>query len=116
MQLGKERIKNLIICFIISSGVIQAQSFSLKQAQDYAIENYFESANAELEIKKSKARIWENTAMGLLHVNASGNYRYAADLEFDFDLSGGLPPGQDFIAVLSHQLKPPYFQNFPPKL
>ena len=101
MQLGKERIKNLIICFIISSGVIQAQSFSLKQAQDYAIENYFESANAELEIKKSKARIWENTAMGLLHVNASGNYRYAADLEFDFDLSGGLPPGQDFIAVFA---------------
>ena len=101
MQLGKERIKNLIICLIISSGVIQAQSFSLKQAQDYAIENYFESVNAGLEIKKSKARIWENTAMGLLHVNASGNYRYAADLEFDFDLSGGLPPGQDFIAVFA---------------
>ena len=39
--------------------------------------------------------------MGLLHVNASGNYRYAADLEFDFDLSGGLPPGQDFIAVFA---------------
>ena len=101
MQLGKYEIKNLIFWFIISTSIAQAQTFSLKQAQDYAIENYFEAVNAGLDIKKSKARIWENTAMGLLHVNASGNYRYAADLEFDFNLSGGLPPGQDFIAVFA---------------
>ena len=45
--------------------------------------------------------IWETTAIGLPHIDASGNYRYAADLEFDFDLSGGLPPGQDFIAAFA---------------
>ena len=101
MKFGKNKIKNLIFWFIVSAGLANAQSFSLKQAQDYAIENYFESVNAGLDIKKSKARIWENIAMGLPQVNASGSYRYAADLEFDFDLSGGLPPGQDFIAVFA---------------
>ncbi len=101
MKFGKKKIKNLIFWFIVSAGLAKAQSFSLKQAQDHAVENYFESVNAGLDIKKSKARIWENTAMGLPQVNASGSYRYAADLEFDFDLSGGLPPGQDFIAVFA---------------
>ena len=101
MKFGKNKIKNLIFWFIVSAGLAKAQSFSLKQAQDHAVENYFESVNAGLDIKKSKARIWENTAMGLPQVNASGSYRYAADLEFDFDLSGGLPPGQDFIAVFA---------------
>ncbi len=101
MQFVTKIIINTFIGFILFAGLARAQSFSLKQAQDYAIENYFESVNAELEIKKSKARIWENTAMGLPQVNASGNYRYAVDLEFDFDLPGGLPPGQDFIAVFA---------------
>tara|TARA_Y100000766_G_scaffold104753_1_gene89657 strand:- start:5575 stop:6903 length:1329 start_codon:yes stop_codon:yes gene_type:complete len=101
MQLVTKIIINIFIGLILFAGLASAQSFSLKQAQDYAIENYFESVNASLEVKKSKARIWENIAMGLPHVNASGNYRYAADLEFDFDLSGGIPPGQDFIAVFA---------------
>ncbi len=91
----------MIIGLTLFSGITNAQSFSLKQAQDYAIENYYESVNAGLDVKKSKARIWENTAMGLPHVNALGNYRYVADLEFDFDLSGGLPPGQNFLAAFA---------------
>lgn len=85
---------------LVSSGVY-AQDFTLKQAQDYAIEHYYESVNAGLDIQKSKAKIWETTAIGLPHVNATGSYRYAADLEFDFDLTGGLPPGQDFIAAFA---------------
>ena len=101
MPLVKNTVIVIFIGLTLTAGVASAQSFSLKQAQDYAIENYFESVNAGLEIKKSKARIWENIAMGLPHVNASGNYRYASDLEFDFDLSGGIPPGQDFIAVFA---------------
>ncbi|MBO73197.1 MAG: hypothetical protein CMD35_06210, partial [Flavobacteriales bacterium] len=101
MQQGKRSIKYMIIGLTLFSGITNAQSFSLKQAQDYAIENYYESVNAGLDVKKSKARIWENTAMGLPHVNALGNYRYVADLEFDFDLSGGLPPGQNFLAAFA---------------
>ena len=101
MEMTKRIIKNLILGLTLFSSTAKAQTFSLKQAQDYAVENYFSAVNAELEIKKSRARIWENTAMGLPQVSAFGNYRYAADLEFDFDLSGGLPPGQDFIAVFA---------------
>ena len=101
MQLVANIIRDTFVAFILFTGFASAQSFSLKQAQDYAIENYVESVNAGLEVKKSKAKIWENIAIGLPHVNAAGNYRYAADLEFDFDLSGGIPPGQDFIAVFA---------------
>ncbi|MAW65068.1 MAG: hypothetical protein CMD18_02625 [Flavobacteriales bacterium] len=101
MQLRRKNIFSLIIGLISLLGVTKANSFSLKQAQDFAVDHYFESVNAGIDIQKSKAKIWETTAIGLPHIDASGNYRYAADLEFDFDLSGGLPPGQDFIAAFA---------------
>jgi len=101
MRKGTKTLKGLILCLIFSNGIANAQDFTLKQAQDYAIEHYYESVNAGLDIQKSKAKIWETTAIGLPHVNATGSYRYAADLEFDFDLSGGIPPGQDFLAVFA---------------
>ncbi len=101
MRKGTKTLKGLILGLIFSNGIANAQDFTLKQAQDYAIEHYYESVNAGLDIQKSKAKIWETTAIGLPHVNATGSYRYAADLEFDFDLSGGIPPGQDFLAVFA---------------
>lgn len=101
MRKGTKTLKGLILSLIFSNGIANAQDFTLKQAQDYAIEHYYESVNAGLDIQKSKAKIWETTAIGLPHVNATGSYRYAADLEFDFDLSGGIPPGQDFLAVFA---------------
>ncbi len=101
MRLSNKTIKQLALGLTLVSTSLSAQDFTLKQAQDYAIEHYYESVNAGLDIKKSKAKIWETTAIGLPHVNATGSYRYAADLEFDFDLSGGIPPGQDFIAAFA---------------
>lgn len=101
MQFRRKYLLLLLVLLTFLSQIIIAQSFTLKQAQEFAVENYFESVNASLDIQKSKAKIWETTAIGLPHVEASGNYRYAADLEFDFDLSGGLPPGQDFIAAFA---------------
>lgn len=97
MRLGNKTIKNLMFGLMISAGVVKAQDFSLRQAQDYAVEHYYESVNAGLDVQKSKAKIWETTAIGLPQVNATGGYRYAKDLEFSF------PPGeiQGFMAAFA---------------
>jgi outer membrane protein TolC len=89
------------ISLLVLTSLVYAQEFSVKQAQDYAVDNYYLSVNAGIDIKKSKSKIWEITAMGLPQAELGGSYRYALDLEFDFDLSQGIPPGQDFIAVFA---------------
>lgn len=81
-------IKQLALALTLFASTANAQDFSLKQAQDYAVEHYYESVNAGLDIQKSKAKIWETTAIGLPQVSANGSYRYAKDLEFSF------PPGE----------------------
>ncbi len=94
----KNNIKCLVVSLMISSGVVNAQDFSLKQAQDYAVEHYYESVNAGLDVQKSKAKIWELTALGLPQVNALGGYRFAKDLEFNVLL----PPGDPgFLAAFA---------------
>lgn len=101
MRLSKSTLHLIAVVTALFSMNVNAQDFTLKQAQDYAVEHYYESVNAGLDIQKSKAKIWETTALGLPQVEVGGSYRFAADLEFDFDLSQGIPPGQDFIAVFA---------------
>lgn len=65
-------------------------SFSLQAAQNYAIENYFVSKNAELDIEAAQKKIWETTAIGLPQISASGDYqRYLDDSLPSFDLGFG---------------------------
>jgi outer membrane protein TolC len=101
MTLNKNITRRMSISLLVLTSLVYAQEFSVKQAQDYAVDNYYLSVNAGIDIKKSKSKIWEITAMGLPQAELGGSYRYALDLEFDFDLSQGIPPGQDFIAVFA---------------
>lgn len=88
MNIGFKTIKKLMFVIIVTvPALLTAQDYTLKQAQDYAVDHYYEAVNSGLDIKKSKSKIWEITAMGLPHIDAAASYRYAADLEFDF------PPG-----------------------
>jgi outer membrane protein TolC len=48
--------------------------FSLKQAQEFAVNNSIQTKNAQLEIIKAKKKIWETTAIGLPQINASASY------------------------------------------
>ena len=50
--------------------------FSLKEAQDYAIRNFYVSKNAKLDIEKAKKVVLETTAMGLPQVKASASWAY----------------------------------------
>jgi outer membrane protein TolC len=78
------------IIFIIFTGIItqiQAQTidtsktdFTLKEAQEYALQNNKQILNSRLDIIASKKKVWESTAMGLPQVNASLSHNYNIDL------------------------------------
>lgn len=69
----------LIATLLMSTAHAQTDSvfrFTLQQAQDFAIEHFFVSKNAALDIEKAKKLIWETTAIGLPQVTAGATYTY----------------------------------------
>lgn len=54
--------------------------FSLKEAQQYAIENNYEIKNKQLDIELARKKIWETTAIGLPQVSGSGSYNHFLDI------------------------------------
>lgn len=53
-----------------------AYSFTLVEAQEYAINHFFVSKNAELDIEIAKKKIWETTAIGLPQVSGKVEYTH----------------------------------------
>ena len=72
--------------------------FSLSEAQQYAIENYYMSKNAELDVQSAKWRVWETTALGLPQVSASASYQHIPGEipVFEFEIPGMDTLGFDF--------------------
>jgi len=56
------------------------KSFSLKEAQQYAIENNYDVKNASIDVEIAEKRVKENLAIGLPQVNANANYNYNIEL------------------------------------
>jgi len=64
-------------------------SFSLKSAQDYALENNPLVKNANLDLESAKKKIWETTAIGLPQVNSKLAYSYQITIpDLEKQLSG----------------------------
>ncbi len=72
-------IISLFLMMQLSYGQV-AKSFSLKQAQEYAVQNNATVKNAQLDIVKSEKKVWETTAMGLPQVNSSLSYQNMLDI------------------------------------
>jgi outer membrane protein len=51
-------------------------SFTLPEAQEYALKNNYEVKNSMLDIKKSKKKVWETTAIGLPQISGSVYYQH----------------------------------------
>ncbi|MFC2115605.1 TolC family protein [Bacteroidota bacterium] len=49
-------------------------SFTLAEAQAFAIENNLNVENARLDLESARQRVWENTAMGLPQISAGASY------------------------------------------
>ena len=56
------------------------QVFSLKEAQEYAINNNRQVQNARLDVSISKKKIWETIASGLPQVNSTISHNYMIDI------------------------------------
>ncbi|PJB14815.1 MAG: transporter [Flavobacteriales bacterium CG_4_9_14_3_um_filter_32_8] len=81
------RIKLPLFCLFLGSILpifLVAQttenSFSLKQAQDYALKNNYQIKNAQLDVTIAKKKVWETTAYGLPQVMAEAKFQNFIDL------------------------------------
>ena len=75
------KARNIIILTVLLllanfSFAQEVKSFSLKDAQDYALQNSAEVKNAKLDNDIARKKIWEITSMGLPQINATGNYQH----------------------------------------
>ncbi|MFC2113969.1 TolC family protein [Bacteroidota bacterium] len=111
------RFKLLLICFMMIAVTSHGQeptSFSLKEAQQYALKNNAQVKNALLDIEKAKKKIWETTAMGLPQINGNVDYTYMPtipEMQFSVVTHGELQP--DGITVLLNSMDVPIALGVP---
>ena len=96
-------LKNSIIIMIWVAGwlahaqeEVPGRSFTLKEAQEFALENNLNISNARMDVEHAQNLIWENTAIGLPQVNSSINYNNNLNLTTSLlpaEIFGG-PPGE----------------------
>lgn len=60
-------------------------SLSLKQAQEYALQNNKSILNADLDVEAAKKKVWETTTMGLPQVNAAISSSYILTMPAFFE-------------------------------
>lgn len=97
MKLSNIKILLLFFPVFCLSYTLQAQekqsapiSLSLKQAQEYALENNANAKNSLIDLELAKKKIWETLAIGLPQLNAKANYQHIFKLtEIQF---GEAPP------------------------
>ena len=104
---------NLLFGVIFLANICYGQtdsvySFTLQEAQEYALKNNYETKNSLLEIKKSRKKIWETTAIGLPQVSGSVYYQH---------IPGDIPTfnfGESFLPLFSilDSLHPGAFSSF----
>ncbi len=91
-------------------------TFSLKQAQEYALQNNSSMKNAQLDIRMAEKKIWETKATGLPQVSASGTYTHlfvVPELNFGgTSIISNKREGQTIAAVPTGAGTDSIFQNY----
>jgi outer membrane protein len=70
-QLKMQKIAMVLLLALLSFGVVSAQTYSLQQAQEYAVKNSINSANAKLDVDLARAKKNEVTGIGLPQISGS---------------------------------------------
>lgn len=83
--MNKLKLTTLISVLTLFTWQVNAQNdtvykFTLPQAQDFAIDNFFVSKNAALDIESAQKKIWETTAMGLPQLSGTMDYTYMPEI------------------------------------
>ena len=75
----KKQILLLALIFLLGTIVVHAQEpmkLSLQEALKMALQNNTNILNSELDLKIAQKKIWETTAKGLPHIDATGSYQH----------------------------------------
>jgi len=85
-----KKIKFTVIIVLLIGNFFKAYSqhtvsdsslnFTLEEIKTYAVEHCYDIKNADLDIRKAKAKKWETTAMGLPQLSGSANYQNFTDI------------------------------------
>jgi outer membrane protein TolC len=76
----KREVLTIFLIFLLNGGILQAQEKSgvlkltLKEAQEYAIQNNKMVISSRMEVEASRIAVWETISNALPQVNASGNF------------------------------------------
>jgi outer membrane protein len=76
----KKNVLTVILLFLFSASILQAQmksgvlKLTLKEAQEYAIQNNRMVISSRMEVEASRFAVWETISNALPQVNASGNF------------------------------------------
>jgi outer membrane protein len=73
-------LTSLLLLIIKPAFTQQPPTFSLVQAQDYAVKNAYSIRNATWDVEISKKKVWEMTAMGLPQIKGSVSYQDMIDI------------------------------------
>lgn len=66
----------LFIIFTLTANEIYAQqTYTLAQAQEYALKNNYNTKNARIDIDIAKKKVWETTSIGLPQINGKIAYQ-----------------------------------------
>jgi outer membrane protein len=65
----------LVLLFVTTLYSQENMQFTLDKALAYALEHNYSIANAQLDVKASKKKVWETTAIGLPQANAKVAYQ-----------------------------------------
>jgi len=65
---------------VLNNTSAQESTYSLKQAQEYALKNSYSMLNAEKDISIAKKKVWETTAIGLPQVSGELKFQNFIDL------------------------------------
>ena len=72
----------VLLAAFLSTSMIKAQvlSFTLKQAQDYAVQNSYDVKNAQFNLAMAEKKVKENLSYGFPQIDATVDYNYYISL------------------------------------
>jgi outer membrane protein len=85
----------------------EVKKLSLKEAQDFALNNSADVKNARLDVLIAKKKVWETTAIGLPQLNASIAYQYLPNVpEASFPTIYPVYDNQGILIDISYEEQP----------
>lgn len=111
----KAVFKIVFLAIMLPSMVMAQNSFTLEEAQNYAIENAYGNRSAAIDVESARAKVKETLAIGLPQINASGSFQHFLDIpvtvlpDFISPSVYGVLEDENLIAAGST----PQFETFP---